>query len=659
MKTQTKVAPTDTRSDAEKERGLLYRAMSVQVIPEANAMARADGTVDDRIPIALSSEAGVERYDWTDGEYYLEILDHSAGAVDLSYATDGLPFLLNHETDEQIGLIEDVSVDSDRRLRGMVRFSRAVRAQEIKQDIVDGIRKKISVGYRQSSEYEQKEVGGQIERRYRGWMPMEGSSVPIPADYSVGVGRSASGAASRKNTEAPATAATAKGLQMPDEQTAAEREAATTQLRVVERKNERTRAETIINLATEHGFSARAAEWVASEKSVEEVSREILTGVKERMKKPTPAGLPVELNEKERKRYSFARAIAAESGITEVKFDAGFEREIGQEVEKKLPQEYKRRGGVLIPSTLSSRTLDEALSFRAGLDSATSTKGTELKFTQPGDFIDLLRARMKTRALGARILSGLTGPVSFIKQTGAASGSWLAENGGADTADSNLLLALVTLAIKTYQASTSFSRQLLVSAISGSVDAEQMVRDDLALVHAIALDSAGINGTGAANQPRGVLNTAGIGAEVGGTNGAAASYANVVNMETTVGVANADVETMAYLTNPQQRGKLKQIAQLANTANIPVWHDGEVNGYRAEVSTQVPANLTKGTSVGICSAIILGDWSQLIYGEWGVLELITDPFRLKKQGMIEVTSFQMADVGIRIPAAFAAMQDAL
>jgi hypothetical protein len=181
-----------------------------------------------------------------------------------------------------------------------------------------------------------------------------------------------------------------------------------------------------------------------------------------------------------------------------------------------------------------------------------------------------------------------------MKQTGAASGSWLAENGGADVADSNLLLALVTLAIKTYQASTSFSRQLLVSALSGSVDAEQMVRDDLALVHALALDSAGIQGSGAANQPRGVLNTAGIGAEVGGVNGAAATYANIVNMETTVAVANADVDNMAYLTTPGQRGKLKQIAQLANTANVPVWHDGEMNGYKSEVSTQVPVQPHEG-----------------------------------------------------------------
>jgi hypothetical protein len=41
-----------------------------------------------------------------------------------------------------------------------------------------------------------------------------------------------------------------------------------------------------------------------------------------------------------------------------------------------------------------------------------------------------------------------------------------------------------------------------------------------------------------------------------------------------------------------------------------------------------------------------------------VIELIVDPYRLKKQGMIEVTSFQMVDVLARQPAQFAAIQDA-
>lgn len=635
-----------TEAKDEKKDELLYRTMDVRFEKPTKPATRADGTVDDRIPIAISSEAPVERYDWWEGETYMEILDHTKGAIDLSYAGDGMPFLLNHDTREQIGLIEDIHVDEDRKLRGMVRFSKAARAQEIKQDIVDGIRKKISAGYRQSGEYDQTEVNGVIERRYRGWMPMEASSVPIPADYSVGVGRSAPGAANRKNKEAPATAARAKELAVSDENTAARSGAAASDVRVVER-NERNRAAAIMSLASEHGFASRAGEWVESTKSVEEVSREILVGLKERMAKPTAQSVPVELTEKERKKYSFARAIA--SHVPELKVDGGFEREIEQELEKKLPSEYKRRGGILLPT----------LTTRAGLDSSTATKGQELKFTQPGEFIDMLRARMKTRALGARVLSGLTGPVSFPKQTGAASGSWVGENPGVDVADSNLLVGLVTLAIKTYQASTSFSRQLLVSALSGSVDAEQLVRDDLAIVHALAFDAAGIAGTGAANQPRGILNTAGIGAVAGGANGAAATYANMVDLETAVANANADVESMGYLTTPGQRGKLKQVAQLANTANIPVWHDGEINGYRAEVSTQVPSNLVKGTSGAVCHAIVFGDYSQMIYGEWGVLELIVDPFRLKKQGMIETTSFQMGDVAIRQAAAFAAMQDAL
>jgi HK97 family phage major capsid protein len=626
----------------------LYREMDLRFEPGSARATREDGTADDRIPIAMSSEIGVERHSYWEDATYLEILDHSKGAVDLSYSKDGLPFLLNHDIREQIGLIEDVTLDDDRKLRGMVRFSKSQRAQEIRQDIVDGIRKKISVGYR-LADYEEKKVDDVIERRYRGWTPMEASSVPIPADYSVGVGRSAPGAADfRRDEKAPTnnTASRAKEQAVSDKDTAAQEKAAATEaVRVVER-NERVRAESIIALANEHGFAARASEWVGSDKSVETVQKEILVGLRERLKNPTPQQAPVEFNEKERKQYSFARAIAAH--IPEMKIEAGFEREVEQDLEKKVPKEYKARGGVLLPT----------LTTRAGLDSITATKGTELKFTQPGEFIDLLRAKMRLRQLGARVLSGLTGPVSFPKQTAAASGSWVAENPGSDVADSNLLVALVTLAIKTYQASTSFSRQLLVSAISGSVDAEQMVRDDLSLVNALAFDKAGIDGSGASNQPRGVINTSGIGSVAGGTNGAAPTYANIVDLETAVAAANADDGTLGYLTTPTMRGKLKQTQQFAGTNGVPVWvGKNEVNGYNGQVSTQVPSALVKGTSSD-CHAIIFGDFSQMIFGEWGVLELVVDPFRLKKQGMIEVTSFMMGDVAIRQAAAFAAMLDA-
>lgn len=641
----------DVRVNVEKE-GLLFRAMDCSVELSRRA-ARAEGEAeDDRIPIAISSEAPCPRMDWWKGETYQEILGHSADEINLSYARDGLPFLVDHETRDMVGIVEDITVNEDKKIRGRVRFSRSARAQEIKQDMLDGIRKKISVGYRQSEEYDQTEDNGAKVRRYKNWTPMEASSVPIPADYEVGVGRSAARAADG-NRNLPGAAPKAKENTVKEGDTAArENGSAPTDVRVQTLSEERGRVSEITALCEEHGFNAKRSEWINSGASISDVRKEILSGVRERLAKPTQSGAPiVDLSEKEVRRYSFARAILGQAGVVGV--DDGFEREVEREIEKKLPSEYKRRGGVLIPTQLTTR---------AGLDATNATKGPELKFTQAGEFIDLLRARMVLRQMGARVLSGLTGPVSFPRATAAATAAWMGENSGADVAESNLLLDTVTLAIKTLMASTSFSRQLLVSALSSSVDAEQMVREDLAKVHALELDRAGINGSGAANQPRGILNVVGIGSVAGGANGAAPTYAHVVDLETEVATDNADIGSLAYLSNAKVRGKLRKTETFAGSNGKPVWDggiEGEVNGYKAFATTQVPSNLTKGTSVGVASAIIFGNFDEAIYGEWGALELVVDPYRLKKQGMIEVTSFQMADFVVRHPESFAAMVDAL
>jgi len=83
-----------------------------------------------------------------------------------------------------------------------------------------------------------------------------------------------------------------------------------------------------------------------------------------------------------------------------------------------------------------------------------------------------------------------------------------------------------------------------------------------------------------------------------------------------------------------------------------------VLGYSGMTSKNVPSTLTKGTSVGVCHAIVFGAWDQLLIGEWGILDVLVDQFRLKKQNMLEVTSYQMVDVLVRQPSAFAAVTDA-
>jgi HK97 family phage major capsid protein len=180
---------------------------------------------------------------------------------------------------------------------------------------------------------------------------------------------------------------------------------------------------------------------------------------------------------------------------------------------------------------------------------------------------------------------------------------------------------------------------------------------------AIGLDLAALHGTGSSNQPTGIINVSGIGLVSGGTNGLAPTWANMVALETEVAQDNADIGSVGYLTNAKVRGKMKTVEKASGTAQF-LWNDGAdgfgmVNGYRAGVSNQVASNLTKGTASSICSAAFFGNWADLLIGEWGAIEIIQDPYSKKKQGLVEVTSFVMADIAVRHAQSFAVNKDIL
>jgi len=139
------------------------------------------GADEDRFNISISSETPVERW------YGKEILDHSPGAVDLSRAKKGLSFLDSHDAKSVIGIVEKAKVGDDKKLRGQLRFSRSAPAQAVKQDVKDGIRRFISVGYA-VNEYTLEKSSKEEGDTYRAtkWTPMEASSVGVPADLSVG-----------------------------------------------------------------------------------------------------------------------------------------------------------------------------------------------------------------------------------------------------------------------------------------------------------------------------------------------------------------------------------------------------------------------------------------------------------------------------------------
>jgi HK97 family phage major capsid protein len=334
---------------------------------------------------------------------------------------------------------------------------------------------------------------------------------------------------------------------------------------------------------------------------------------------------------KERRQYHLGAALLA---LADNESRGGLAWEISQDLEKALPQGARYRGGLLVPHSLPD------VQMRAGLDTATSTKGPELVFQQPGPLIEALRKKAVVLRLGATELDGLVGNVKAPRLTGTATASWSTQNPGADVSDTNLLLDQASLTPRELIGTTSYSRQLLaVSQVSFGAD--KLVRGDLALSHAVAIDAGAIAGSGSSGQPTGIINTAGIGSVAGGTNGAQPTWANTTALESAVANANADPdpETLAYLTTPVLRNTLRNKDRTAGTSGWMILTDDNViNQYPLAVSNNVPSNLTKGTSVG---------------------EVVVDPFRLKKQGMIEVTTYELCDVTLRHPASFAAMLDAL
>jgi HK97 family phage major capsid protein len=430
------------------------------------------------------------------------------------------------------------------------------------------------------------------------------------------------------------------------EETATTDSAATVRVDV-DFRAERERSKAITELCEMHGIRGEAADYIATGASVNEVVGKIRDRATENLSAMKASH--VEMSEKEQRAYSINRAILAAADRTQgdaPKVDDGFEREVSEHIRERMPKDYKSRGGFFAPMAV--------------LNTGTATAGGNTVFTQEGEFIDMLRARMKVAELGATILTGLEGgTLAFPKQTGAGSWTWVAENPGSDVALSDATVGQVLLAPKAGQSATSYTRQLLAQS---SISVENFVRSDMSLAAALGIDLAAIEGNPSvdANAPRGILYTAGIGDVEGGANGAAPTYAHAVDLETAIAIDNADIGSMAYLSTPGVRGKLKKTEQF--TSGEAVWtggREGEVNGYPAHISTQVPSDLDKGTSTAVCHAIIFGVWSQLLIGYWGAMEVVVDPYTKKRQGLIEVSNFQIAGVAVRHAEAFAAMKDAL
>jgi len=607
----------------------------------------------------FSSEYPVERY------FGKEVLKHDDRSVDFSRLNSGAaPLLWNHDPDRHIGIVEKAYIDKDsKRAYAKVRFSRSKFASEVLDDVKDGILRGISFGYQIKNMEE--EDGTFVADD---WAVHEVSITPIPADPTVGIGRSLISSnedlsdPSQPNTinidnkspeEEIRSAATTASPSVPSMEeksqetvvdTATAVEAPEPVLEKVERsaevdtaaevkralEEEQVRTSSIYAVCRQHGADDLTQGFIKDGKSVSEVNGEILDLISKRSEASnTPirstdmSSNEVGLEAKEVKKFSFIRALHALSNPADRQAQeaASFEREVSEEASKRYG---KPANGFLVPNEVLKRDLTVG----------TATAGGNLVATDllAGSFIDILRNRMAIMQAGTTVLSGLTGNISIPRQTSASTAYWVGE--GSAPTESQQAFDQVNMTPKTLGGYVDFSRKTLLQS---SIDVEQFVRGDLAKVLALELDRAGIYGSGSSNQPTGLVNTSGIGTQTITTYGTFAEY---IGMETDVASANADAGSLKYILNAAARGALKSTEKASNTAQF-VWEGNEINGYPALVSNQLANN-----------DVLFGDFSQLVMGTWSGVDLTVDPYAGATSGNVRVIALQDVDFAVKQPGAF-------
>jgi len=610
------------------------------------------------VTVMWGAGAQVRRYNFWEDEIWIEELDMSPEAVDLSRMNAGAPVLDTHRRwsvrEDVVGVTEKAWLQDGEGM-AQIKFSRRDDVQPLAQDVEDGVVRAVSIGY-DVLKYEQKGVdkdGYRIMRAMK-WSPFEISFVPVGADPNAGARVRDASEAVKKSCEItlttevphqPAASAAKEHAMSKDANAAAGGNA---DVVVVDDKPkvdpvllEKQRRLGIENLCKANKIDDQTRDqWVTSGASMNLVAEQMLGIMEERGRENPQSASKLGLTKKEIKRFSLCRAIDACGSRNWSK--AGFEAECSGEISKKLGRLEADQNRFFVPLELQQRANQTPLEdlayalMKRDLTAGTGSAGGFLVETSNVGFIELLRNRSVVLSMGARRLTGLQGNIAIPRQTVAATPVWLA-NEASTVTESQQTFAQVALAPKTVGGYTEISRLLLLQS---NPSAEGLVMADLAAIVAIAVDAAGLNGSGASGQPTGIINTAGI----GGVTGTTIAYAGIVEFQTDVAVGNALTDNCGFVATPVVAGLLKQRVKFTSTAS-PIWDgkllDANVDGYRGMASNQLPTG-----------DLLYGDFGQLVQAEWGVLELEVNPYANFQAGIVGVRALYSVDFGVRIPAAF-------
>lgn len=588
------------------------------------AIERQSEGDNDVFTFSWSSEYPVDMY------FYKEILSHDEGCINLERLA-GMNLLWNHDRNVVLGKIERVWVEN-KKAYCEAKWSKKPSIAEYRQDVNDGIVTNASFLYT-VEEYEEKRVD---EEDYcflgKRWTPYEISLVSVPADPTVGVGRAVSESIIKEN---PRVIMEKTVLDVRNEELQ--------RLREISAMGDKFQMPELAKELIENGTELS-------------IARKTFLDKMNTYQKPVAKAINTSLglSDKEQRQYSLRNAINAVAFQNpEMIKQAQFEMECSQEIAKRLG---RATNGFFMPMRDLRVRADLKQRDTYAVGSPTTGGYTVQTDLLEQEFIELLRNQAMVMQLGASFLSGLVGNVDIPGQASAETAYWVGENEAVTQSEGTF--KQIPLRMKTVGALSVFTRSMMMQS---SIDIEMRIRNSFARTMALAIDKAALSGTGLANQPRGILNTSGIGSISLGANGGSPTWGSVVGLMREIQIENAMLGGTSWLTNPHVLSKLMTtpIQSGGTEGNFILKEPGNILcGYPFYTTNQVPADLTKGSGTDL-SALILGNWPELIIGEWGVFEVLANPFadNAFAAGSIKVRCMQSVDINIGNPEAFAVITD--
>lgn len=597
--------------------------MNLDLMDKVTRSFRMQGSVIDKdkrtAELSFSSDEPVRM-----GQYD-QVLMHDEKSVDLSRLNDNAPLLLNHDTQQQIGVVEKAWIDGNKG-RALVRFSRSNLGEEIFNDVVDGIRQLVSVGYTVNKYHVERSDDEGLETQIvSSWTPLEISSVPIPADGQVGFGRAIH--PTPNETENQDT----KMNNTKSEDTAATN---TVEVDASRSVNDPVKIE-IITEAVERKFEEKLAKQnEAHKREMDELQAQLKQSepvTDSRAKDYADAG------------FSLSRAVAhkVQYGVW-----GGVEKEISDELRQKSSG-YQSDDSLIIPNKRTVTT-----------STAGSPYGGYMQDTQVQEPVDALRAQTFFDRVGATVLSGLS---SSVKIPRLATSSTVAVNteGGTLSGNADPVFGQESLDPHIVQGQTDVSKSLLATNVVGS---DNFISRDLNFKLGDKMEALAIEGSGSSGQPQGLKTLSGATTSVAsGTNGTAYSYSQLVKMTQDSSAANARLDSSRFLTSSAGFGKARRTEISSGTAMFAGSIDSgqsTIAGFDAVISNNVPSADTKGSGTNL-THFYFGDFSYMVLGLFGATEIQIDPYTQASKNLVRINATVMFDIAYTQPAAFSRLLDAI